>query len=108
MNQDSFTRDDYSGTQVMTFIAGAVIGAGLALLLAPATGSDTRKRIGDTARRLRDQTKDRMSHTRDTLNEIKEDARQAFESGREAFNEGRRQRKESPDLSEAGAPSRPL
>jgi gas vesicle protein len=108
MNQDSFTRDDYSGSQVMTFIAGAVIGAGLALLLAPATGAETRKRLGDTARRFRDQTKDRMSHARDTLNEIKDDARQAFESGREAFNQGRRQRAESQDFSEAGSPPRPM
>jgi len=37
---------------VTLFLLGAVCGAGLALLLAPATGGETRRKLGETARRL--------------------------------------------------------
>jgi hypothetical protein len=39
----------------MIFLAGAVIGAGVALLLAPASGEETRRRLSHTAKRLRDE-----------------------------------------------------
>lgn len=40
-----------SGTMT-GFLLGAVVGAGLALLLAPAPGGETRKKLGQTARRI--------------------------------------------------------
>jgi gas vesicle protein len=76
------------------FVVGALVGAGLALLLAPATGQDTRRRLGETARRLRDDAKSRMSHARDTVSSLKEEARSAIESGREAFSQARQSRRE--------------
>jgi gas vesicle protein len=36
----------------MAFLAGAMLGAGVTLLMAPARGSETRRKIGETARRL--------------------------------------------------------
>jgi gas vesicle protein len=38
---------------MMGFALGAMLGAGLALLLAPAAGAETRRKIGETARRWR-------------------------------------------------------
>ena len=37
----------------MGFLCGALIGAGVALLMAPASGAETRRRLGETARRLK-------------------------------------------------------
>jgi len=57
MSDRSYTNDmmDETGTSGVTlagFLVGAVVGAGLALLLAPAPGGDTRRKIGETARKL--------------------------------------------------------
>ena len=42
------------GAFMMGLIAGAVLGAGLGMLLAPKPGSELRSQLGDTASRLRD------------------------------------------------------
>ena len=49
--------DDESGSGgafLMGLIAGAVLGAGIGMLLAPKAGSELRSQLGDTASRLRD------------------------------------------------------
>ncbi len=43
---------------VFTFLTGAAIGAGLALLFAPQTGEETRKKIKDISDKLADDAKD--------------------------------------------------
>ena len=40
------------GINLAGFLLGALVGAGLALLLAPAPGGETRKKVADTARRI--------------------------------------------------------
>jgi gas vesicle protein len=77
-------------TSVMSgFILGALVGAGLALLMAPAPGVETRRRLGETARRLGDDANNALGRSRDALNDLKEDARTAIESGRDAFRRSR-------------------
>lgn len=49
------------GAFVMGLIAGAVIGAGIGMLLAPKAGSDLRSQLGDTATRLRDRASEGYS-----------------------------------------------
>ena len=53
------------------FLLGAAVGAGLALLFAPASGTDTRRHIGEAARTL-------GSGTKDKLNELKTGAMDKF------------------------------
>lgn len=59
-------------------LTGAVIGAGVALLLSPASGKETRKRIGnklvdvkdaivDKSKEARDKVIDKYNHTKDAL-----------------------------------------
>ena len=49
------------------FLLGAIVGAGLALMLAPATGEDTRRKIKDRLEGLRDMAGDRIGEAKDTL-----------------------------------------
>lgn len=65
----------------MGFLTGALIGAGLALLLAPASGSETRKRLGETAKRLREDMPEKARHIADR-------ARSAFGTIEEGVKHG--------------------
>jgi len=41
------------GSALTGFVMGAIVGAGIALLMAPATGTDTRRRLRQTRRSSR-------------------------------------------------------
>ena len=47
-----------SGSMLVSFLLGGVVGAGLALLLAPQSGDETRKKIGDFADDVKDRAMD--------------------------------------------------
>jgi gas vesicle protein len=54
---DDFNRRSFesgSGTGVMMFLAGAIVGAAAALVFAPATGADARAFLGRRSRELAD------------------------------------------------------
>lgn len=72
-------------TSITPFMVGAVLGAGIALLLAPAHGKDTRKRVGSTVKRWGDGARQALKHTRENLNEIGHDAKSAIEKGRQEY-----------------------
>lgn len=74
----------------MGFVLGAVVGAGIALLLAPGSGSDTRKRLADAGRRLGGAARKGLDQARDTVSDLKQDATSALEAGREAFEHGQK------------------
>ena len=65
---------DNSGTIMVAFVIGALTGAAVALLFAPASGDETREFLGQKAR----ESKDRIREQRDTI-------LTAVERGREAF-----------------------
>lgn len=80
----------------MAFVLGTVIGAGVALLFAPATGTETRRRIKETSRRwstnVKDGIKEGVDQTRGRIGDLKQDARAAMHAGRDAFNREREAR----------------
>ena len=100
-----------TGLTLMGFALGAVVGAGLALLLAPDSGRNTRQRLASTARRWSesaghtiDQARDTAEQTigrardtaertidqaRDTVAELGTDAKSAIKAGRDAFQHDR-------------------
>ena len=51
-----------AGITLTGFLVGAIFGAGLALLMAPAAGGETRKKLGETARKLGEKASDAVSH----------------------------------------------
>ena len=77
-----------SGT-MMAFVLGTAVGAGIALLLAPASGTETRRRLRETSRRWGTNVKEGVEHARDRFGGLKEDARNAVNAGREAFDRER-------------------
>src|SRR5262245_14464032 len=85
---------------VGTFLFGALLGAGIALLFAPRTGDEVRKGITTRARKLRDSAEntvrnvqqsmdDALSNVRDQMIGRVEAAREAYDSGRETARESR-------------------
>lgn len=71
------------GSEVGAFVLGALIGAGVALLLAPGSGEDTQQRLREQARRLKDLTEDRVRGIRGDLGARVESAKDAVEQGRQ-------------------------
>jgi len=83
-------RDDSgAGSVVLAFVLGAVTGAAVALLMAPASGEDVRKLIGDKAREGADRARDAAGQGRELWNRQRETIAGAFERGREAYNQAR-------------------
>jgi gas vesicle protein len=63
------------GTVVLSFFIGTVIGAGVALLLAPEEGEGTRRKIEDLAENVREKAED-------SFEEVKDKVTTAFEKGK--------------------------
>jgi gas vesicle protein len=68
---------------------GAISGAALALLYAPASGSQTREYLGERAREGRDRASAAADKGRDILNQGRETLSSAIERGREAYQQAR-------------------
>ncbi len=75
---------DWRGPGVFTLgaVAGALVGAGVALLLAPQSGVETRQEIASRARRLRSQADDSWDDLRDELRRLRRRSRRAATRGR--------------------------
>jgi gas vesicle protein len=77
------------GSIATAFLVGAILGAGVALLLAPSSGAETRKKLGKTASRWRKDAKDALDDAIESIEDLKEEARTAVEEGREAIRRAR-------------------
>ena len=75
---------DWRGAGVFTLgaVAGALIGAGVALLLAPQSGVETREEIASRARRLRSRADDSWDDLRDELRRLRRRSRRLATRGR--------------------------
>ena len=86
MNDASETRGTPNlGSTLMGFALGAAVGAGLALLLAPDSGTRTRQRLASAARSLGESTGNTIDRARDTVAELGTDAKSALQAGQDAF-----------------------
>ena len=91
MNENTNGNSPGTGSSVaLGFVLGALVGAGAALLLAPRTGKETRRRLADAGRGWGDAARGKLDQVRDTANDLKRDAKSALEAGREAFEHGRK------------------
>ena len=80
---------DNSSTVMVAFVLGALTGAAVALLFAPATGEDTREYIGQKARDGKAKARDAMDQGRDYYNSQRDNLATAVERGRDAFQQAR-------------------
>ena len=79
-----------AGSILMAFILGAVSGAALALLYAPASGRQTREYLGDRAADARARAAEAAAKGRDVITQGRETITTAIERGREAYQQARR------------------
>lgn len=80
---------DNSGTFMVAFVIGALTGAAVALLFAPATGEATRDYLGQKARDGKNKARDAVDQGREYYNSQRENLATAVERGREAFEQAR-------------------
>ena len=82
-----------AGSVLLAFILGAVSGAAVALLYAPASGKETREFLGEKAREGRDKAADVAAQAaargREVVAQSRETLANAIERGREAYNQAR-------------------
>ena len=78
------------GGVLLAFLAGAVTGAAVALLFAPATGDETRQFLTEKAREGRERAVNVARDGRETLRRQREQVVSAIDRGREAFDKARR------------------
>jgi gas vesicle protein len=81
--------DNSSGPVLMAFVLGAVAGAAVALLYAPSSGEETRRKIADKAREGRERAESAAREGREFLNRQRENLHAAVERGRETFEQVR-------------------
>jgi gas vesicle protein len=80
-----------AGTILVAFAMGALAGAAVALLYAPAAGEETRRKLAERAREARERAEEFARDGREFLNRQRENVAAAVERGREAFEKARKE-----------------
>ncbi|MSO51302.1 MAG: YtxH domain-containing protein [Acidobacteria bacterium] len=81
---------DSSGSSVMmAFVVGALTGAAVALLFAPASGEETREYLGKKAREGKDKAREAVDQGREYYDRQRDNLVTAVDRGRDAFQQAR-------------------
>jgi gas vesicle protein len=88
--------DSGAGTVVVAFVLGALTGAAVALLVAPASGEETRRMLAEKAREGREKAGEAARQGREMWNRQRETLANAFERGRDAYTQARNATPETP------------
>jgi gas vesicle protein len=71
-----------SSALLLSFLLGGAVGAGLALLMAPQAGSDTRQKIRDFTDDIKDKTTDYVDLTKEKMTSAVEKGKSSYEGKR--------------------------
>lgn len=84
-------RDDggVAGTIIVSFLLGAIAGAAVALLVAPATGDEMRRILAEKAKEGRERATDAARQGREFVNRQRDTLSSAIDRGREAYHQAR-------------------
>lgn len=88
--------DQRNDNALLAFLLGAAVGAGVALLLAPQSGEETRKKIGEGAKRLGDEVDHRIKGVKEELKAHSGDLTKALAAGKDAFDRTRNANEPAP------------
>lgn len=64
-----------SGSVLLAFLLGGVVGAGLALLVAPQSGEATRRKIKELADDIKDKTNEYINEARSKVNSVADEGK---------------------------------
>jgi gas vesicle protein len=78
-----------AGTVVVAFVLGALAGAAVALLMAPASGEETRRMLAEKAREGREKASEAARQGREFVDKHRDTFTTAIERGREAYQQAR-------------------
>ncbi len=78
-----------SGAVAFAFLAGALIGAGAALLVAPQTGAETRRLLRDYAEKAEEEIRERLPEAKAMLDSAIEKGKDFVERGKEFVDKGK-------------------
>ncbi|MDO8747374.1 MAG: YtxH domain-containing protein [Thermodesulfovibrionales bacterium] len=73
------------GTVFLSFLFGGIVGAGLAMLLAPQSGSETRKRIKEFADDMREKAEDYVEDIKKGVTSTVEEGKDFYEEKKSAI-----------------------
>jgi len=82
------------GGVIAAFVVGALAGAAVALLYAPATGDEARELLGQRAREGRDRANEAARQGREAIQRHRDNLTTSFEKVREAYQSARDEREQ--------------
>ncbi len=85
------SQNNSAGNVLMAFAIGAIAGAAVALLYAPASGEETRRKLAQKARDSREKAEAIARDSREFISRQRETLATAVEKGREAFQQARKE-----------------
>ena len=85
---DNYQTESNGGGFVMGLLTGAVLGAGIGMLLAPKAGAELRGQIGEQARNIGNKASDQYRRASETATEWAEKGREAVNQARDAVMRG--------------------
>ncbi len=78
-----------AGSVLLSFLLGGAVGAGLALLLAPQSGPETRRKIKDFAEDMKERVGSTVEKGKDLFEQKKSVIASAIDAGKEAYEKER-------------------
>ena len=84
---DNDSRLNYLGTFLAGLVLGSLVGAAVAMLMAPSSGSDTRRQIREKSLELRAEAEHQMEEARKLAEEAQERGRVVLEEQKTRLNQ---------------------